>query len=424
MVSGSAWQSLSLGLNDRRNVYIALSAPVVVFTAASLIKSVLTQRRSKSHVLQSPRKQPLNRGNEDGIPYPSGALPGQRDVSTPYGSIRVYEWGPSDGRKVLFVHGISSPCIAFAGMANLLVERGCRVMLFDLFGRGYSDAPDPAIYRQDMGLWTAQILTVLASSELAWTGADRFSIVGYSMGGGIGATFTSYFPEMVESLILVAPGGLLRPSRISRSSKLLYGNLLPAFVVSYFVRRRLKDSSGPHPSGVGGKPKTQDSHKQKDSATGPTDAAESEIPSHPANAADSTAPIFPGRPQLSIANAVAWQTDAHPGFLPSFISSIKYAPVSYEHHRWRLIGERCTARRASSSSKAEELPGLDEDKVLIIFGAQDPVIIADETEEDATAALGKDNLQAVRIEGGHDVPVVNSRGCVDAIMEFWNDSPV
>lgn len=400
-----------LGLQDRKNLYIALTAPVVGFAAAGYLKSLFLAPRSTAY--QSPRKAlELLKGKDlETVPYPPDALPGARDVDTPYGNIRVYEWGPEDGRKVLFVHGISTPCIAFARMAQLLVERGCRVMLFDLFGRGYSDAPDPSLYRQDLALWTSQILLVLSSSKLAWTGSDRFSLVGYSMGGGIGASFTSYFPELVESLILIAPGGLIRPNRISRSSKLLYGNLLPAFVVNYYVRQRLTNSSGGHPA-TGGKP-------QK---TSPADAAESEVPGHPANAKDSDAAIFPDRPGLSIAKTVAWEVDAHPGFLASFISSIRNAPVSFSHDRWRMIGARCAARKASA--EPEKVAGLDENKVLVILGAQDPVIVADETEEDATAALGKENVKVVRINGAHDVPVVNSRGCADEIAAFWGESAV
>jgi len=46
------------------------------------------------------------------LPYPPDAYPGARDVVSPYGSLRVYEWGPEDGRKVFLVHGIANPCIA------------------------------------------------------------------------------------------------------------------------------------------------------------------------------------------------------------------------------------------------------------------------------------------------------------------------
>ena len=46
------------------------------------------------------------------LPYPPDVLPGARDVTSPYGTMRVYEWGPEEGRKVLLVHGITTPCIA------------------------------------------------------------------------------------------------------------------------------------------------------------------------------------------------------------------------------------------------------------------------------------------------------------------------
>lgn len=289
-------------------------------------------------------------------------------------------------------------------------------MLMDLFGRGYSDVPDPNIYRQDMGLWTSQIILAVSSSKVSWTGNDRFTLVGYSLGGGIAASFTSTHPELVESLVLIASGGLLRPKHISRSSKLLYSNLLPEFMVKYFVGRRLK---GTKRQNVNNNPEAS---KAEDIANDPASIAEAEKPDHPAHARDSEAPFFPDKPKMSIANAVAWQVDAHPGFLSSFISSIKYSPVSFERERWKLVGARCAARRASS--EPEKLPGLDENKVLLILGATDPVIIADEIEEDATAAMGKNNLKVVRLKGGHDVPVVNSRGCVETMCEFWADSPV
>src|SRR6201996_2418121 len=177
----SLWQGL--GLRDRRNLYIALTAPVVGLALAKYLKSQFV--KPSKVIYPSPRKAlELLSTDPDTLPYPPDALPGARDVDTPYGNIRVYEWGPEDGRKILFIHGISTPCIAFASMAKLLVERGCRVMLFDLFGRGYTDAPDPRVYRQDIQLWTSQILLVLSSSKLAWMGSgERFSIVGYSMGG-------------------------------------------------------------------------------------------------------------------------------------------------------------------------------------------------------------------------------------------------
>lgn len=62
--------------------------------------------------------------------YPPDAMPGVHDVETIYGFMRVYEWGPADGDKVLFVHGDATPSLIFSKIAQGLVDAGYRVMLF------------------------------------------------------------------------------------------------------------------------------------------------------------------------------------------------------------------------------------------------------------------------------------------------------
>lgn len=64
------------------------------------------------------------------MPYPPDVLPGGRIVESPYGSIKVFEWGPSGGERVLLLHGISTPCLALGDVAEELVSNGFRVMLF------------------------------------------------------------------------------------------------------------------------------------------------------------------------------------------------------------------------------------------------------------------------------------------------------
>ncbi len=156
-----------------------------------------------------------------------------------YGTIRVYEWGPENGRKVLLVHGISTPCLALGGVANALVEKGCRVMLLDLWGRGYSDSPD---LPHDSRLYATEILLAITSSSLAWT-PEGFSLIGYSLGGGIAADFASAFPDMVKSLILLAPSGLIRPYHFGWQARLMYATSMPAKLVEGIVRHRLKGGS-------------------------------------------------------------------------------------------------------------------------------------------------------------------------------------
>lgn len=99
-----------------------------------LLRSITSSSApSGPKVILSPKDTVLpNLSDEDitTLPYPHHALPGARDVDSPYGSVRVYEWGPEDGDKMLLIHGISTPSIALADLAFRLVSKGCRVMLF------------------------------------------------------------------------------------------------------------------------------------------------------------------------------------------------------------------------------------------------------------------------------------------------------
>ena len=66
----------------------------------------------------------------EALPYGPDVFPGARDVPTAYGTIKVFEWGPENGEKVLLLHGIGTPCVALGDMARQFVSKGCRVMLF------------------------------------------------------------------------------------------------------------------------------------------------------------------------------------------------------------------------------------------------------------------------------------------------------
>lgn len=133
-----AWLSqttdfLSDTLTAHQNHLPLLAVTGASFTLGLLLRSTLAKGPPEATVLLSPRKTTLSDVENRGHPLPSDVFPGARDVATLYGSIRVYEWGPEDGPKVLLVHGITTPCAALGGLAHALVDRGCRVMLFDLY---------------------------------------------------------------------------------------------------------------------------------------------------------------------------------------------------------------------------------------------------------------------------------------------------
>ena len=63
------------------------------------------------------------------LPYSPQLLPGSRDVESPYGTMRLYEWGPKEGRKVLLLHGDTTPAPILGPIAHGLGNRGCRVLV-------------------------------------------------------------------------------------------------------------------------------------------------------------------------------------------------------------------------------------------------------------------------------------------------------
>ena len=257
-----------------------------------------------------------------------------------------------------------------------------------------------------MVLFTSQILLVLATSPLSWTGSSsgRFSIVGYSLGGGIATAFTSHFPNLVSSLVTIAPSGLLRPHHIGRSSRLIYSEgIVPESVLNFFVRRRLKTPLYPT------KPKPE---KEKPSII---DTVDAEIPNHESSA---SAPLSKSHPDITIEGAVSWQVDHHDGFVPAFMSSIRHGPITEQHDDWRIIGRRLT-QQAAGGANSPPGQGLEHGKVLIITGNDDVIIKKDEIVPDATAAL-EGNVVFKFIDAGHEAPIVKSQDVVRAISEFWN----
>lgn len=236
------------------------------------------------------------------------------------------------------IPGISTPCVALGGIAHALVEKGCRVMLLDLWGRGYSDNVD---LPHDSRLYASEILIAITSSPLAWT-PEGFSLIGYSLGGGICADFASSFPDLVRGLVLLAPSGMLRPYHIGWQSRVLYYGLLPERLLRWIVRRRL-----------GGGTARADTQTSRD----PGMAVGEEIRETDSPLAKSSV-LSLARPHVTAAAAVEWQLDHHRGFVSSFVSSIKHSSIP------------ATKETRESWGRL----GLRKDKVIIIAGSTDPIM--------------------------------------------------
>lgn len=392
--------------------YMFLGAAIGV-TAGLTLGTLIQTRPFRKQCIESPRTTQLPRIPKeeiDKLPYPPDALPGGRDVDTPYGVLKVFEWGPEDGEKVLLLHGISTPCLALGDVGDELVSKGYRVMVFDFFGRGYSDTPTDLPY--DIRLYTTQILLALASSKLPWTGNDGFHLVGYSLGGGLVIPFARTFPHMVRSVVSIAGGGLIRAEHVSWSSRVLYSTgIFPDWVLEALVRRRLMPTKQAATetklaTEVAAAKPPRKKHKNSD-----------------ANGGDGwdDAVLLRRRPGYTVSSVMEWQLRQHQGFIPAFMSSIRSAPIYEQRQEWRAFGELLAERRrdAEWEEPGDQLPGLKGGRILLVIGARDPVIVKEELIHDATAVLGEDGFEAVVLNCGHELVMTNSVEVANVMTSFW-----
>lgn len=108
------------------------------------------------------------------------------------------------GEAVVFLHG-SGPGASghsnFKGNYPFLVEAGYRCIVPDHIGYGFSDKPDDVDH-------PLSFFVECIKQTLDCAGVDRCTLVGNSLGGAIAIGLALDYPELVEKLILMAPGGL------------------------------------------------------------------------------------------------------------------------------------------------------------------------------------------------------------------------
>lgn len=116
--------------------------------------------------------------------------------------ITHYQWfGPVRGPVAVVIHGLTTPSIGLQEVAQGLGASGYRVLAYDLYGRGFSDAPT---MKQTEEFFLTQLDELLADQGLE----DDLTLVGYSMGGAIATAFAATEPHRMKRLILLAPAGI------------------------------------------------------------------------------------------------------------------------------------------------------------------------------------------------------------------------
>ncbi len=114
-----------------------------------------------------------------------------------HGHRRAYVTAGS-GPVVLLIHGLGCDHATWDPLIERL-SRNHTVIAPDLLGHGASDKPraDYSVGGYANGM--RDLMSVL--------GVERATVVGHSLGGGIAMQFAYQYPQLVERLVLIAPGG-------------------------------------------------------------------------------------------------------------------------------------------------------------------------------------------------------------------------
>jgi pimeloyl-ACP methyl ester carboxylesterase len=110
-----------------------------------------------------------------------------------------YSWsGGARGPVIVAVHGLTTPGIVWSAVTPILTGLGFRVLSYDLYGRGFSDA---ARGKQNLDFFVRQLDELLADQKVS----DNITLMGYSMGGSILTAFAAAQTHRIARVLLIAP---------------------------------------------------------------------------------------------------------------------------------------------------------------------------------------------------------------------------
>lgn len=129
------------------------------------------------------------------------------DLRIPSGRLHAQRWGAAGDPLLLCAHGLTANMHAFGRVGEALAGPGRQVVAVDLRGRGRSDHGAPGSY----GV-AAHAEDLLAAATAL--GAERFDLVGWSLGALAGIAAASIAPARLRSLALLDHAGRMDPAAV------------------------------------------------------------------------------------------------------------------------------------------------------------------------------------------------------------------
>ena len=116
-----------------------------------------------------------------------------------------FEWFLPKGNEeikgtIVLVHGFSTPSFVWRGLLDNFTNSGYKVLVYDHFGRGYSERPS---VKYDKYLYLETLRELILSQKIQ----EKIHLVGYSMGGPIVGYYAEQYYEETQSASLIAPAG-------------------------------------------------------------------------------------------------------------------------------------------------------------------------------------------------------------------------
>ena len=240
-----------------------------------------------------------------------------------------------------------------APLAFKLTAAGNHVVIYDLWGHGVSSTP---LETHAPALMHAQLLELL--SHLGW---GKAHLLGFSMGGSVAATFAATYPDVVQSLVIVAGAGLWRRSERGWWDGLILDG---GWGLEGMSRRKIMDYV--HGSNPQVKPGWEERLR---------------------------------RGQVDTEPIQKWEREQHKGHVASLVSMFRYIGLYDLHEEYRKLRD------------------LDV-KILVILGDKDQVIEAESTKKELLGLSWNGEIRVV--EGAtHEIVRSHVQEVADLAGEMW-----
>ncbi|MCD6147845.1 alpha/beta hydrolase [bacterium] len=132
----------------------------------------------------------------------------------------------------LILHGWGGSSESWKAVMEELSKRGFFLICPDLPGFGTSETPSCP--------WSLKDYVGFVSGFVSSLKMEKFILLGHSFGGAIAILFSVFFPEKVESLILVGPSGLKREKGIKTKVILSFSKIAKKIPLPSKIKNKLQ----------------------------------------------------------------------------------------------------------------------------------------------------------------------------------------